>query len=647
MKKHLLILALTSSFFGFAQSEVLFTVEGENVTADEFSYVYNKNKDVGRDIDPKTPREYLELYINFKLKVHEAIALGMDTMPSFEREFNSYREQLARPYMTLKEVNDQVLREAYSNMAWDIRASHIMLDLPQSALPEDTLRVYNQLLKVREQILDGKRTFENAARKMSTDTYSARQDGDLGWFTAFNMVYPFEKAAYQLEIGDVSMPVRTQFGYHLIKTTDRRASRGKIEVAHILATVSENATEAEREEAKRRIDEIYEQLQNGADFAAMARQHSDDKTTANIGGGLPQFGMKEMLPEFEEASFGLEHDGDISAPFKTKIGWHIVKRIHHYDLGTFDEMKNELTQKIERDTRSNLGQELFLNKLRKEYDFEFDEDNYMEVLESFQEAMAAGQSWISSFDDSDDAVYSFADVVITQAELGDLYEENQSRFEMSKDIKADAFGLASNYAKRKLLQYENEQLTEKYPEFKYLVNEYREGILLFDLTKDLVWDKASIDTTGLQNFYEENIGAYQVGERYSYVRITAASREVIDGVIADLNRGDVDGAQIVENYNSESPLTVRVDSLKVEVGANEKVDEAADGDLFTYQEDGRWVVIKVVEKLEAGARPLNEIKGLVTSDYQKYLEAAWVKELREKYTVEVNEDVMSELEGEL
>lgn len=646
MKKYLLALAVVASSVSVAQEDVLFTIEGEGVTAEEFEYVYNKNKDVGREIDPKTPEEYLDLYINFKLKVHEAQALGMDTVPSFIREFNSYREQLARPYMTVKDVNEQILREAYNNMAWDVRASHIMLDLPENALPEDTLRVYNQLMTVREQILNGQRTFEDAAKSMSTDTYSARQGGDLGWFTAFNMVYPFEKAAYSLDNEEISKPVRTQFGYHLIKNTGRRYSRGKVEVAHILVLVEEDATEAEIEAAERQINEIHDSLMAGSDFAQMARNHSDDRTTASKGGALPAFGMKEMLPDFEEAAFALEEDGDISEPVRTKIGWHILKRIHKYELANFEQVKPELIQKIERDSRSNLGQQVFLNQLRSEYDFTLYERPLMEILNSFEEGFEGGTWTAESFEDSDDAVYSWADREITQAEIAKHIESIQERIR-GNDLKSAAYGMAQAYAKNKLLEYEREQLPVKYPEFRFLVQEYREGILLFDLTKEKVWDKASQDTSGLKAYYEEHRSDYVVGPRYKYVRVSSESRSVADQVLSDLQDDDVTGARLIEKYNQESQLAVRVDTLTILVGEDEQIDQAAEGSLFTYQKDNRWITNYVIETIPEGPRPLKEIRGLVTSDYQKVLESNWIEELRAKYEVEVNEDLMEELEAEL
>lgn len=648
MKKHLLALTLLGSVLSFAQEDILFTIEGEPVTAEEFSYVYNKNKDVGREIDPKTPEEYLELYINFKLQVHEAEALGMDTTYSFRREFNSYREQLARPYMTVKEVNDQILQEAYNNMNWDVRASHIMLDLAPNALPEDTARVYNQLMTVREQILNGQRTFESAARAMSTDTYSAQRDGDLGWFTAFGMVYPFEKAAYNLEVGEISKPIRTQFGYHIIKTTDRRYSRGTIEVAHILAHTPESATEEEIAEAEKTINEVYDSLQAGADFAAMARQFSDDGTSARMGGVLPRFGMNEMLPSFEEAAFNLQADGDYSEPVRTRIGWHIIKRIHRFEIGTLESVREELVRKIQRDTRSNMGQQVFLNKLKREYNFSMDEDNLMDIIDYIQESVEDGDEWSAEeFEGEDDVVYSFADVVITQEQIAKHLDEARERMNGSEDIRTAAFGMAQNFAKSELTNYERQQLANKYPEFRFLVQEYREGILLFDLKKEMVWDRASRDSAGLAEFYENNADNYQIGERYEYVRFTASSRQIADEIMSDVREGETSGAAILDEYNSDSQLTVRMDTLKVLVGQDERVDAIANGNWQSWEEDGRWIVIHVLRTIPAGIRPLSEIRGIVTSDYQKHLEKLWIEELKDKYEVRVNRDVLEEIQAEL
>ncbi|TNE30211.1 MAG: hypothetical protein EP346_04250 [Bacteroidetes bacterium] len=649
MKFTYLALALGISFTLSAQEAVLFSVDGEPVTVEEFSYVYNKNKDIGRDIDPKTPREYLDLYINFKLKVHEAEMMGMDTTRKFTREFNSYQEQLARPYMTLKEVNEEVLQEAYQHMHWDIRARHIMLDLAPDALPEDTLKVYNELMTIRQQILDGQRTFESAAKAISTDTYSARQGGDLGWFTAFNMVYPFEKMAYELEPGEISKPVRTEYGYHIIEATDRRYSRGKIEVAHILAYAAEGASEEEMAAAERKINEIYAKLEAGEDFATLARQHSDDKTTATKGGVLPAFGMREMLPEFEEISFGLAEDGDLSVPFKTKIGWHIVKRIHRYELEPFENMKDELIQKIGRDSRSNLGERVFIQQLKKEYEFTVHEEALMEVINSVGDEFNEGTWDASEFSDSKEVVYSFADREITQGELAKHLNEIQQRKRSSNDNRARVYGLSQDYAKNQLLAYEKAHLAEKYPDFRHLVNEYREGILLFDLTQEKIWNKSAADSAGLAEFYSNHTDNYVVGPRYHAVRVTASSEDIADDVLEDLEDG-MSGSDILKKYNQSSELTVRVDTMKIAFDQNAELHEEAEGEEGAYgvwEKDARWTTFGVFDIIPEGPREFKEIKGIVTSDYQKYLETQWVEELREKYEVEVNEEVMEDLESEL
>ena len=329
MKKiRLVLLAIMAMGLGANAQEnsVLFQVGDVVVTADEFTAVYEKNKGVGAAIDPKTPEEYLDLYITFKLKIAEAYAQHRDTAAQFLSEFGGYRAQLAKPYLSDQGAEQELLSEAYARMQEEVRASHIMIALDGDALPADTLKVYNQLMDLRATILKGKLTFENAARTQSADTWSAKQGGDLGFFTAFSMVYPFESASYELEQGEISLPVRTQYGYHLIKTTDRRPASGTVRVRHIFFAANNGAEAAQAQRAERSAQEIYTRLQNGESFMDLL-EYSEDRRTKDKVGELPEFGINKMMPAFEEAAFALENPGDYSAPVQTTIGWHVIQLI--------------------------------------------------------------------------------------------------------------------------------------------------------------------------------------------------------------------------------------------------------------------------------------------------------------------------------
>ncbi|MGA1363594.1 MAG: peptidylprolyl isomerase, partial [Schleiferiaceae bacterium] len=381
MKKILLIIAAAVlPVAGFSQE--LFRVGTKTVSKAEFLYVYGKNKDVVANIDPKTESEYLDLYVQFKRKVAAAEALGRDTMPSFLNEYNGYYKQLLKPYLTDKNVDERLVQEAYERMQWDVRASHIMVDCAENALPSDTLRAYKNILSIKDRLDRGEPFTQLAA--LSTDTYSAERGGDLGWFTVFGMVYPFESAVYNAPEGQVVGPIRTQFGYHLIRVTGKRPARHTMQAAHILILDTDSEPNPE---AKQQIDEIYEKLQSGEPFAAAAMKYSEDPTTAKQGGRLAPFGINQMLPEFEDAAFSLTDDGTYSAPFKTKLGWHIVQRVGRNPLPDRQEAERQLAQKIRRDERSNASQKAYVDRLKREYRLDINEKN----LEKFLIALEKGK----------------------------------------------------------------------------------------------------------------------------------------------------------------------------------------------------------------------------------------------------------------
>jgi peptidyl-prolyl cis-trans isomerase SurA len=386
MKKTLFTLILLA-FVGQLSAQTLFTVGEKAVSVDEFLYVYGKNKDIGNQIDPKTPEEYLGLYIAFKRKVAEAEALGRDTLAAFLTEYNTYYRQLLKPYLTDKTVDEGIVKEAYARMATDVRAAHIMLDLPENALPEDTAKVYKQILAIRDRLNRGE-SFETIARQQSSDSYSAVNGGDLGYFNVFNMVYPFENACYNAEVGQMVGPVRTQFGYHLIKVLDKRPARYRMTAAHILLLDSEERPNAE---AQKKIQDIHKSLQAGEEFTTLVRKHSQDQSSLSRGGQLPTFGLNQMLPEFEEAAFSLASDGDFSEPFRTKLGWHIVQRLSREEVPSFERVQGELAGKIRRDERSSASLQAFLATLSARYNVRIDESAVNQVLKALEKGKSTAK----------------------------------------------------------------------------------------------------------------------------------------------------------------------------------------------------------------------------------------------------------------
>ena len=397
----------------FAQSEeTLLTINDKDISKEEFERIYEKNKTNLTTGEVTSIEDYLELFINFKLKVFEAQELGYDTLSSFIKEFDGYKKQLARPYLLDNQANEMVIQEAYERMQYEVRASHILIELDAGAEPKDTLVAYNKAIKIRKRILFGEQ-FEVVAKGSSDDPSVKNNGGDLGYFTAFQMIYPFESAVFNLNIGEISLPVRTRFGYHIIKVTDKRKARGEVKVAHIMLTVPRGSTEEIELQKKELVNNIYHRIKEGEDFTDLAKTYSEDRGSARNGGELPWFGTGRMVKEFEDASFSLEYKGDISKPVKTGFGWHIIKLIDKKDIPSFDEAKAEIKRKVGNDKRSDIARKALINKLKKEYKFYEKQCNVPVTYDSTENVYNIRQEYLKSNHRIDDTLISFLDKVFT------------------------------------------------------------------------------------------------------------------------------------------------------------------------------------------------------------------------------------------
>lgn len=621
---------------------VLLTVGNSEVTKSEFESVYRKNNKNDESLD-----KYLELYINFKLKVKEAEELGMDTVASFREELKGYRKQLAQPYLTDKDLNEKLLREAYDRTKQDVRASHILVKVGENALPKDTLEAYNKVMKIRQRILKGEDFNKVAREKGISDDPSAKDNGgDLGYFTALQMVYPFETAAYNTPVGEVSTPVRTRYGYHIIKVHDKRAAQGEVQVAHIMVKTSAEMSAADSVNAKNKIEELYAKLQKGEDFAELAKTYSDDKPSAKKGGELPWFGTNRMPIEFEQASFALAKNGEISKPVKTKYGWHLIKRLDKKEVPSFDQMKNELKQKVSKDSRTQQGRQSLIARLKKEYTFtETRKKAAFPALEAYygiiDSSFFDGKWTDAKASKLNATMFTLAGKAYTQAEFTQFLLKNQSRRAKS-DVREVVNTMYNNWVDETIIAYEESKLEQKYPEFKALMQEYRDGILLFELTDKKVWSKAVKDTAGLKAFYEKNKENYKWDERADVTIYTAANEEIAKNVRKMLKKGKNE-KEIMEAVNKSSQLNLQTESRLFNKGENAIVDAnwnpgtSADKKL----ENGKISFVVVHKLLKPEPKTLAEAKGLVTADYQAHLEKEWLEELRKKYAVKVNREVLA------
>ena len=512
------------------------TLGNYSVPSSEFAYVYRKNNSSAADYGTRqSVTDYLDLYTNFRLKVLEAEQRGLDTTRAFKRELDGYRQQLAQPYLTEKSVTDQLVREAYDRMGQEVSASHILLRVAPDATPQDTLAAYQKLMKIRQEVLAGA-DFAQLARTQSEDPSAKDNAGKLGYFTAMQMVYPFESAAYKTPVGQVSTPIRTRFGYHLIKVNDKRAAQGEIKVAHLMVRMNAHAAKADSLTAKKKIDELYSRLRKGENWNKLVTQFSEDAGSAPSGGELPPFGTGRMIPSFEEVAFKLQKPGDISAPVQTPYGWHVIKLIEKQPLAKFADMEAMLKSKVSKDSRSELNKAAFLKRIRQE-------DQFIEI--------AAAKAY--AFNKADTALvngrFKYPPLApTTEAKktgnakaggskmplftikgkpyyVGDFltYVQQNQRPRTGAQPSFIMQQFYDQYVEQSLTEFEKNSLETKYEDYRMLVKEYRDGILLFQLMDEKVWSKAIEDSVGLKKYFTDNQAKYQWDQRVQGTVVSAAT----------------------------------------------------------------------------------------------------------------------------
>jgi peptidyl-prolyl cis-trans isomerase SurA len=705
MKRVSLIVLLTvvaiSCLNAQTNDPALLTVAGEKVSKTDFLNVYKKNNIKGEVMDRKSLEEYLDLFINFKLKVKEAEEQKLDTFTSFKTELAGYRKQLAQPYMTDKVVDEDLIKEAFDRAQWDIRASHILIMVDKNAAPEDTLKAYNKVMDIRKLITGAKDfvkmdtthynkktgvtesghaafekdkindsliivkfqgnggDFAKVAMAYSEDR-SARDridpgskanikgnGGDLGYFSVLDMIYPFENAAYNTKVGSVSMPVRTDYGYHLIKVVNRQPAMGKVVVAHIYVSVPKDAKPEDLAGYKSKIDEAYSKLKAGAKYEDIVNEYSDDKGSAAKGGVLPGFGVNRMVPEFIDAISKLKNIGDYSDPVQTAYGWHIIKLIERKPIKSFEDEKAQLKARIIKDSRSDKSKESVIFRIKNENNFkEFPEtlkDFYTVVDTTIFEA-----KWdVAAADKLNKTMFVLGDQNFTQKDFAQSLASKQSK-RPKINIKNFLNEKFTQYIDDMCLNYEDSKLETKYPEFKSLMKEYRDGIMLFELTDKKVWSKAIQDTTGLKEFYEPNKTKYMWDQRLDASIYTCKDESVAKAarkLVKSVSKGSITEADLLKKINTDSIALLKIEHKKYIKGDNAIIDsvkweKGVSPDMVKYNK----IVFVVVHNLVAPEpKSIKEAKGLITADYQNYLEKEWIEQLRKKYPYEVNKDVFESL----
>lgn len=679
-----------------AQSQVVMTINGKPVSKSEFEAVYRKNNGKEVNNSPKSVKEYVDLFSLYKSKVFEAESMGLDTLSSFKAELAGYRRQLAAPYLTDKNTNESLLTEAYDRMKSEVRASHILVKVSDNSLPKDTLEAWTRINLIRNAILgkyptpadianydkllknstDVSKTLRgrdsalynlklNAIKNMadisksvadkfpviapttSDDPSVLENKGDLSYFSVFDMVYPFENAAYTTKVGELSPILRTRFGYHILKIYDKRATKGEMSAEHIMVKIPKDATEQDKINAKTKIDELYKRVKEEGKFEELARQFSDDKQTSDKGGMLQPFKSGRLPKDFDDAAFALKANGDISAPVMSQYGWHIIKRIDLKSVPPFNDIKNELKTKVTRDSRSQMGRVALIERVKKENRFVENLKNRDELLKVLDTSYLRG-SWKAerAAKLGNKEILSLGGKSYTQNDFA-RFLESQMTLRSQSDVSLVMKEIYKTWVEETIVDFEDAQLDKKYVEFANLYREYRDGILLFDLTDQKVWSKAVKDTAGLRAFYEKNKSNYLWEERADVTTYKCLDEKIAKEVRKMVNEKKSE-KEITEKMNKTSQLNVSVDNITYLKGESKNVDAnwkqgIADKDIKDEKEN-KVLVIVVNKVMPKSPKALAECRGAVTADYQVYLEKEWLSYLKNKYAVKLNEDVLSTIQ---
>ena len=496
MKNFILLIFFTTSlcFTQNNSNDILFTIGDDSVNTKEFLRVYNKNLDLITDNSQKDIDNYLQLYIDYKLKVLEAYEKKYDKKESYISELNKYSTQLASNYLFDKNSQDSMLNEAYLRTKTEIKASHILIRIEEQDL--DTLDIYNKLISYRED-------FKNYDLSYLLKKY---HDGknifveDLGYFSAFKMIYSFESKAYETKVGDISMPFRTRFGFHVLKVEDKRESLGEVNVGHIMLSKDNNNSQS-------KINSLYDSIIRGDNFESFAKKYSDDKNTSSVGGRLKPFtsGQLNSLP-FEKAAFDLTEINEISKPIETKFGWHILKLYSKSKLSSFKEMESSLLKKVKNNSRSSVISNSFYKKLLNKYSINYDND-----LTYFTDQLNGHNSnniWeIPSTINKKKILFKINDKTLNYLDFAN-YIVNTSLSNGS--IYSSVTDLYKDFINQSVMNYYKSNLLSENTEYRYIYNEYKEGLMLFDLMQNEVWNKAKEDTIGLKTYFKNNKSLFKI-----------------------------------------------------------------------------------------------------------------------------------------
>lgn len=656
MRKFLVIPLLFIYFSAVSQNDnskkTLLSIDNKKISVGEFERIYKKNNE-NPSYDKVSIREYLELFIHFKLKVIDAEKKGMDTLTPFKTEMQGYRNILEKPYLTDKKTDEELIKEAYERMKWNIKASHILISCPENASPEDTLKAYEKIKYIRTQAIKNNVNFTNLAKKYSDDPSAKQNNGSLGYFTVFQMVYPFESAAYNTKKGEISNILRTRFGYHILKVDDKKANQGSIKVAHLMLAVPYSADETKQNTAKEKVYQIYDSIIKGANFSTMVKKYSDDMGTKQKGGELPYFEIGRMVPEFEKAAFAIKKIEDYSKPVRTNYGWHIIKLLDLKPIESFDKVEKYIKDRVAKDMRAGKGRKNLIAKLKKEYNFKENRDNitiFYKLIEKEKQNISC-----KPIETLQKTLFTLLNdnIKYKQIDFCKYLSDNKKYYPQNITTSALVNNAYEKYKENKIIAFEKTQLEKKYPEFKYLLQEYHDGILLFNLSDQEVWSKATNDTLGIEKFYKQHKNNYLWGKRTLSTIYTFNNKKYlpkIEKLAEKIAKKNKNINKEIEKFKTkinkkDTNFELKAVQNKYLQGDNQWIDKLkkTKGLSNPIEENGNIKLIYINGEVPPEPKLINEVRGLIIADYQNELEKNWIKKLKQKYKVEINEKVLKEI----
>ena len=633
----LFIFLILSCIGGALYSQTLFTYGSNAVNKDEFLRAYNKNKTTVSD-KAKALREYLDLYIKFKLKVKAAHVIRLDTLASLKTDLQNFRGQIEESYMDDQSEVNGLIDEAFIRSQKDIRVAHLFIPAGKSTIPADTLKIFQAMQKGYKDIINDHESFGIVATELVQQGIAATSD-DLGFITVFSLPYEFENIVYKLKPGQFSKPYRTKNGYHIFKNLEERKAVGKLKAAQILIALPEDASKVDLDKANKLADSIYKALKNGADFSEMAKNISNDKMTYMSGGIIPEFGTGKYEPAFEDRAFSLMKNGDLTAPFRTQFGYHIIKRLERTPVPlTKDDagFMYALKQQVQGDPRISIAKTKFLKQVFQRTGYKknslVNESALWELTDSF--TMSNKKIIIGKLDENT-ILHTYHNSVVKVGDWLQFVREYKMNAGLYKGESNEA--LMEKYIALTANEYYRKNLQDFDPEFRYQIQEFKDGNMLFEIMERNVWTKASADEEGLKNYYQQHKNKYIWNESADAILFSAANENIAKEASKQLKNSQ-NWRAAIDNSGQLQTDSGRYELTQIPVAAKIIISEGLVTNPIVNAADGTASFVKIIHLYPGNQqRSFEEARGLVINDYQGFIEEKWISQLKQQYPVKINE----------